>query len=459
MKPYKGLKEELVKIDFFTLDIKIAPENPLIYDNFGHDNKDDQLLVESIKEHGIREHLVLSEDHYLLSGHRRLSVASFLCMLKVPVRIVKVNYLNLPLSERLELLRSFNFQRDKSPNERIREELLSIDKEEAYDKLKERKSAEECNIPDVNIKMGRVKRRSRITAMQFLNTVKEIIGEEKYLPMTVRRIHYLLLNKQPLKHDKKPNSVYKNDGPSYKALVRLVTQARLSGDIPMWQIEDTTRPIQLGGGYASLEEFVKKETDGFLKDYSRDLMMGQPHHIEILLEKDGIRSIIEAVGREYCIPVTTGRGYSSLSPRHAMSMRYWKSGKKKFLLLVLSDFDPDGEEIAASFARSLRDDFHINNIHPRKVAITAEDVENEDFPSDLEAKPTSSNYKKFVEQYGEKVIELDAGSVEFLQDKLREAIEGVIDIDEYSAQIELEKEDAANVEAYRKTVMKAIGLQ
>jgi len=53
--------------------------------------------------------------------------------------------------------------------------------------------------------------------------------------------------------------------------------------------------------------------------------------------------------------------------------------------------------------------------------------------------------------------EIDAAPVSLLQDKLREAIESVIDVHEFYAQIALEKEDAANVEAHRRVVFDAIG--
>lgn len=449
-----------VLMSFSTRDIKVAPENALLYDNFGISNEDDRLLVEAIKKNGIQEQLVLSDDYILLSGHRRLRTAKYLGLRTVPVRLTNVNFESLSKTERLDMLRSFNFQRDKTPSEKIREELLTIDKNEAYETLKRRRLKQKWNAPESNIEMGAVKTRARITTKKFLRAVQQIIRENaEYLPLTVRRVHYLLLNNPPLRHDKKPNSLYRNDKGSYQALVSLLIRARLAGDVSMWAIEDSTRPIMLGGGFSTLEEFVTQETEGFLKGYSRDLMMGQPHHIEILVEKDGLRTIIEKIGREFCIPVTTGRGFSSLTPRQAMYRRYKRSGKNEFFLLILSDFDPDGEEIATSFARSLRDDFNIENIHPIKVAITAENVKNEDLPSDLDAKPSSSNYKKFVKQYGTKVVELDAASVGFLQGKLRNAIESVIDVAEYNAQIELEKEDAANVVAHRRTVLKAIGLK
>lgn len=440
----------------FTFQIKTSPENDLIYDPFGIANADDQELTASIRKSGICEPLVLTRDYFLLSGHRRLGAAKRLKLIKVPVRFVNVIFDNLTKSEKLFELRQFNQQRDKTPGEKIKEVMLDINPDLSYEMLL-RHRAKQRSTGDANVNMGEVKRRPKITTTFFLNATLRIIeANQEYWPLTVRRIHYLLLNNPPPRHDSK-FIFYQNDKSSYKALTELIVRARLSNLISMQSIEDTTRPIQLGGGFASFQQFIANESENFLLDYSRDLMQGQPHHIEIMLEKNALRSIIEQVARNYCIPVTTGRGYASLSPRHDLFSRFKRSGKKKLVLLMLTDFDPDGEQIAASFARSLRDDFGLKDIHAVKVALTAEDVEQNNLPSDLDAKPSSPNYKKFFAQYGSKAVELDAAPVELLQSKLQEAIEGVIDVTEFNSQIDMEKSDAQSVEAYRQTVFKAIG--
>ncbi len=446
------------KSNFPVTQVKIARQNDLLYEPFGVANVDDAALVVSIHELGIQEPLALSTDGYLLSGHRRFAAAKYLGLETVPVRFVDTVFAYLTDTEKLAVLRSHNQQREKTPGEKIREQLLGIDPDAAYDELRRRRVSQQLDSVESNVELGVVKKRARITTVQFLNAVQEVITENKeYWPLTVRRVHYLLLNDPPLRHDKKPGSRYENDRSSYQALTNLLIRARLGRVVSMTAIEDTTRPIQLGGGFSTFEEFVGQESENFLMGYSRNLMQGQPHHVEIMLEKNALRSIIEKVARDYCIPVTTGRGFSSLSPRNALYARLKHSGKGKLILLMLTDFDPDGEQIAASFARSMRDDFGCTDIHAVKVALTAEDVKDNNLPSDLDAKPSSPNYAKFIKKYGTKAVELDAAPVKLLQQKLRDAIESVIDIDEFNAQIDLEKEDAANVEAHRRTVFDAIG--
>jgi len=174
------------------------------------------------------------------------------------------------------------------------------------------------------------------------------------------------------------------------------------------------------------------------------------------VEKNAIRRHVELVADEYCISCTTGRGYSSLTPRLKMVRRFLQSGKSQLVLLILSDFDPDGEEIAASFPRSLRDDFGLWNVKSCKVALSGADVREYNLPSDMEAKTSSPNYCKFVERHGTHVAELDAAPVELLQNKLRDAIEGCLDMELFRAEIEKEKEDAAFIAARKKIVLEAI---
>ena len=104
----------------------------------------------------------------------------------------------------------------------------------------------------------------------------------------------------------------------------------------------------------------------------------------------------------------------------------------------------------------MRDDLGLVNIVAVKVALNADDVTKYNLPSDMDAKPSSPNYEKFVERFGSKVVELDAIPVQLLQQKLRDAFEKYLDMDEFNAQLKLEQQDAVEIEAYRKVLMVTI---
>ena len=280
---------------------------------------------------------------------------------------------------------------------------------------------------------------------------------QDFWPLSDRQIHYGLLNDPPLRHARKPGSRYVNDKKSYNDLVDLLTRARLANEIPWNAIDDETRPVEVWSVHQDPSGFIRAETSEFLFGYWRDLMQSQPNHVEILAEKNTVKDIVRPVAMEFCIPLTSGRGYSSLPPRKAMADRYRDSGKEQLVLLVVSDFDPDGEEIAHSFARSMRDDFGVIEIHPVKAALTAEQVQKFKLPNAMEAKATSSNAQKFVKKYGKDVFELEALPPATLQHIIKEAILGVIDVDAYNREVEQEKEDAAYIAAKRSAMLKSLG--
>jgi len=264
------------------------------------------------------------------------------------------------------------------------------------------------------------------------------------------------LNNPPLIHASKPGSRYANTPQSYKAVVELLTRARLAGEIPMNCIDDATRPVTVWHVHRCAQDFIRHELNGFLKGYWRDLMQSQPNHIEVIAEKNTVAPILRTVAERYCIPLTSGRGYCSLPPRHAMAERFRKSGKGRLVLLLVSDFDPDGEQIAESFASSMRRDFGIANIDAVKVALTGDQVNTLTLPPAMKAKKTSVNYAKFHAKYGDDVFELEAVPPAKLQEILTDAIDSVLDVDLFNAEIDAESSDAEFLENTRRRTKAAL---
>jgi hypothetical protein len=437
--------------------IRPSPENDKLYRPIDPSDPALIALADSIAKLGILEPLVISTDGYVISGHRRYAAALLAGLESVPCRRVNVRRDRDP--ERfLQLLREHNRQRDKTNAERLREEVVSLNPDDAHAELYEyRRAKAAIDVEPLEMRSGR--RRKAISAAKapMLAAVENIVEQQqKFLPLSVRQLHYGLLNDPPLKHASKPDSTYANDAASYKSLTDLVARARLTGEIPFNAIADETRPVNNWDGHDNTRPFLARELRNMFRGYCRNLQQSQPNHIELIGEKNTVASILRPVASEYMIPLTTGRGYCSLPPRHAMAERFRRSGKDILILLIVSDFDPDGEEIASSFARSMRDDFAVKDIHPIKVALTAEQVERFSLPPGGKAKAGSSSFKRFVSKYGHNVFELEALPPETLQQLVREAIEGVIDRDAYAAEIAAERQDAVELSLVRQQVVAAL---
>ena len=222
-----------------------------------------------------------------------------------------------------------------------------------------------------------------------------------------------------------------------------------------------TRPVTVWNVHHDVQDYLRSEVDDFCNDYWRDFMQSQPNHIEIIGEKNTIEPIIRPVAMRFCIPMTIGRGFCSLRPRYDIAQRFAKSDKKRLVLLMLSDFDPDGEEIAHSMARSMRDDFDIDDVQPVKVALTADQVQQYRLPpggkAKLRGKPEYQGIaKRFVAKYGDDVYELEAIEPDVLQQLLTDAIDAVIDRDAFNYELDQEKADAAKLEGVRRIALDAL---
>lgn len=429
-----------------------SPENDKLYEPVDPADPAIVAMAKSMAAQGVLEPLVVTKECFILSGHRRYAAAGVAGLQTVPCRVYPI-YRYKDINRFVALLREFNRQRDKTNDEKLREELVSVDADEAYQALiQHREEQSQVQVP--SLAMGNGKKRSRITEAKrpMLDAVLEFIESRRNLwPLSDRMIHYGLLNNPPLRHASKRRSTYRNDKVSYHDLTDLLTRARIEGFIPMEAIGDETRPVSIWNVHPDVRQFIASEFGGFLKGYYRDLMRTQPNQVEIIGEKNTVGSILRSVAARYRIPLTTGRGYCSLPPRHGMAERFRKSGKEKLVVLIVSDLDPDGEEIAASFARSMRDDFGVDEdrLHPIKVALTSEQVRHFNLPAGLKAKPTSKHFAKFVAKHGKYAYELEALTPEQLQQIVSDAIDSVLDVPAFNAQIDDERNDAAFLQGVR----------
>jgi hypothetical protein len=433
--------------------IRPSPVNSNIYRPVTPDDPQIIELARSIGKNGLLQPLTVSQDLYIINGHRRHMACRLAGLESVPC---EVRPITLDDPQFLTLLREANRQRVKSFDEIIREQVVDVDPKLAYRALLQHRK-EACAVSGDRIHItGKVKRKAISDAKrEMLDRAIEIINaQQEYWPLSDRSIHYDVLNDPPLRHSSKPSSRYRNDKNCYKDLTDLLTRARLTGEIPFDAIEDPTRTVNVWSLFDGVEGFVDRELSHFLAGYARDLQRSQPNHLEIIGEKNTVEGSIRHVAMEYCIPYTIGRGYCSLDPRHKMYKRFKASGKDQLIILVLSDFDPDGLRIAHGFARSMRDDFGIKNIHPRSVCLTWGQVQERQLAQTFDISEDKKKTKKFrehLEEYGEHCHELEALPSAERSRLLEEAIRGVLDIDAYNAEVEAEKEDAARIEGLRRS--------
>lgn len=436
-------------------DVKPSPENDQIYNGVNQERDDFKELVKSIRQDGIKEPLHVTLDGFILSGHRRFAAATRVGLSEIPVIQQPVERSTMRVSDYRKLLADYNTQRVKTGGERVREQMARSKPKAHQQIIAERLEIGRNIVGNLITTDGSIKR-SQIgpNLQEFLNAVIKLAnGAKADWPISSRSIHYWLLDIQPLTNSSngKQRHRYANDEKSTGKLSDILTRARIAGLIPMHAIMDETRSEMVWDVHDSVDRYTTKLVDEFTARYYRDLTADQPHHIEIVVEKNTVKRMAENVVMKYTIPVSVARGKCSLPPRAHVIKRWQASGKDKLILILMADHDPDGVVISDMWHKSLIGDFGID---PDKfVAIRAglnkEQAERFKLPKSIDAKPSSPTYKKFVKKYGSQAYELDALKPNDFKLILRETIESVIDRPAYDAQVAIEEKEAGFLEVFQ----------
>jgi ParB-like chromosome segregation protein Spo0J len=447
-------------------DLEPCPDNASVYREVRPDDPAIRNLAADIRKLGLLEPIVITMDNVILSGHRRFAACRLAGLVEVPVRRLKVRYAE-ERDKCLRLLVSFNRQRVKNPAEQIREEAVAAaNGEEAHRRLlaKRIEEAQEARLGkrSHDSVSGGIRRRAKVSRAKqaFLAASKAVLDDNRdYWPLSVRQVHYRLSEgSRPLIHSSKPASAFKNNKASYKALIKLCASARVEKLIPWEAISDDTRPAIIWKVNPHLGDYMAEQMKTLFDDYVRDPLQSQSGHIEILVEKNTVLSIVKNVAMRYRIPVMSCRGFSSLAPLDDLEERFHASGKAKLVVLAVSDFDPSGESIAKHILLTLRDDFMLpeTRIDVRKVALTHRQVLERALPPGGKAKKGDSRTRGFVKRYGEDVFELEALEPSDLANIVDDAIRSVLDIKAFNRELEAERSECAALDARRRAALEVL---
>lgn len=441
-----------------------SPENAQLYRPIDANDEEIVKLAASIKKHGLQEPLILTADNFIVSGHRRYTALRRSGQVVAPCRVLSVRRDSMTTDEYVALLREHNRQRNKSVAEQVREELVDIDSEQAMKNLCELRDKSVYGYESNGVEMLKIEGRKVRHAISdqkadHVKYIKQVVFTDRksYWPLSVRSVHYALLNYKFMRNISQ-ELPYKNDDASYQATSDLITRLRLNGEVPWQAFDDITRPLTDFHPWSDVREFVRHEVKNIFDGYWRGLLQTRPNYVEVFCEKNTIYHMVLKVTKRFQIPTSSGRGFNSIDPWHDLVKRYQTSKKERLVVIVLSDFDPEGEMIPQVGGRTLRDDFRVRRFDIIKAGVTSDQIEQYDLPSQNFAKESSPNYDWFVSRNGgdDSAYELEALDPADMLGDLEDIITSVLDMDLFNREAEREQEEAAYLEAARKTAAEAL---
>ena len=111
-------------------------------------------------------------------------------------------------------------------------------------------------------------------------------------------------------------------------------------------------------------------------------------------------------------------------------------------MLYFGDFDPSGMEMLPAMETTLKEEFKVNDIEFKRIALSENDIFKHKLPHDARAlKKTDTRAKKHLEKYGALAVELDALSPNVLEEKIKKAIEKELDIAAFNCEAENHRAD------------------
>lgn len=295
-------------------------------------------------------------------------------------------------------------------------------------------------------------------ARAVLDVVNDLKG---YLPLTVRQIHYQLVERRPVwfKSSIQNPAPYENTVKHYQDLSRVLKWMRIHNRMKWSVLTDRTRRVSAKRGFEDLQSFVDQELSYFLEGYDRCLVQSQDVYVELWVEKDALSSIFEDVAEPFCLRVVTRRGYNSVTAEADYYQRAEEAIERgqKPVVLYFGDFDPSGNDMLRASLNTFQNQMGLRQLDTIRVALTEEQIERYGLPPKPgAAKKTDPRYKKYIEEHGTSAWELDALHPRELSRIARSAIQNVLDMENFQTEMEQEDMDRARLNPFRDRLMELI---
>lgn len=274
-----------------------------------------------------------------------------------------------------------------------------------------------------------VKKRFHAASVALINQCNSIIadyGAQGY-DLTLRQLYYQLVSR----------NVISNSEREYKNLGDLVSDARLAGLIDWLSIIDRTRYLRANSHWDTPSDIIESAAASYQVDKWED----QRYHPEVWIEKDALVGVIAGVCSELDVPFFSCRGYTSSSEMWLAGQRLLRKKKagQAPIIFHLGDHDPSGIDMSRDIQERL-ELFTGGPVDLQRLALNRDQIDRYNPPPNP-AKVTDSRYESYRREHGDQSWELDALEPRVLTDLVRDAINGVVDDDAWSAAVLRENKD------------------
>lgn len=218
----------------------------------------------------------------------------------------------------------------------------------------------------------------------------------------------------------------KNNKKNYMNFTKMISNGRLAGLLDWSMIVDYERETISNVHWNSPADIVKSAAQQFKTDKWED----QPYHVEVMVEKKGLKGIIGPVCKKLDVNFTLNKGYSSQTMMYEIGKRLEdkvNDEDKEIVILYIGDHDPSGLDMDRDIAERLSM-FSGLEVRTDRLALTWDQIEELNPPKNP-AKLTDTRAKGYISLYGLSCWELEAMEAKELDRLVTEAVESLRDPD------------------------------
>jgi len=281
-------------------------------------------------------------------------------------------------------------------------------------------------------KISYVEKRFFGSSLKIIEQANAIIADysTQGYELTLRQLYYQFVSKDLIANNQK----------EYKRLGSIINDARLAGRIDWDAIVDRTRNLMSLNHWSSPAEIIECSARG----YRIDKWEGQPHRIEVWIEKDALAGVAERACNALQVPYFSCRGYTSQSEMHSAAMRLkdYADNDQEPIIIHLGDHDPSGIDMTRDITDRL--DLFMGGMTVNRIALNMDQVMKHKPPPNP-AKITDSRAEGYIKIHGQKSWELDALSPKILDTLIRKTILSYRDEDLWEAKVDQENDDKAKL--------------
>lgn len=208
----------------------------------------------------------------------------------------------------------------------------------------------------------------------------------------------------------------------YQYLSHFTARAREKGELPISCFADQSRRIieDFDDRNETLNEYIERginhlenAVDSYPKTIPR--WQGQPHYVEVWVEKDALTGTFQAVLGDRQVRIVPIRGFSSVSFNYENIMRLKAIQRegKEIHIIYFGDLDPSGEIIGENINNKFVQ-YGLFDVDFQRVAVTEDQMNRYNLPRNpdpetLRKLRRDSRARSFLNRHGELFqIEVDA---------------------------------------------------